>query len=151
MNAGNGTPVNATFCVTGSTGYIGSWLVCSLLRRGFTVHATARDTGKASYLLSLPNASNRLKIFKSDLSEEGSFDEAVKGCVGVFHVAASMELSVEHEEAIGARCDDGDSSEGDSQCPTSLFKIQVCEESSFHFFYQHNLSKRRGKGMEICS
>ncbi|XP_020595905.1 putative anthocyanidin reductase isoform X2 [Phalaenopsis equestris] len=102
MDAGNGTPVNATFCVTGSTGYIGSWLVCSLLRRGFTVHATARDTGKASYLLSLPNASNRLKIFKSDLSEEGSFDEAVKGCVGVFHVAASMELSVEHEEAIDA-------------------------------------------------
>ncbi|KAL0912114.1 hypothetical protein M5K25_018065 [Dendrobium thyrsiflorum] len=57
--------------------------------------------GKASFLLSLPNAAHRLKIFKADLSEEGSFDEAVKGCVGVFHVAASMEFSVEHEEANG--------------------------------------------------
>ncbi|XP_020674636.1 putative anthocyanidin reductase isoform X2 [Dendrobium catenatum] len=55
--------------------------------------------GKASFLLSLPNDARRLKIFKADLSEEGSFDEAVKGCVGVFHVAASMEFSVEHDEA----------------------------------------------------
>jgi hypothetical protein len=32
-------------CVTGSTGYVGSWLVRTLLRRGYRVHATARDTG----------------------------------------------------------------------------------------------------------
>lgn len=33
-------------------------------------------------------------MFKADLQEEGSFDEAVKGCDGVFHVAASMEFNV---------------------------------------------------------
>ncbi|KAF5198068.1 Dihydroflavonol 4-reductase [Thalictrum thalictroides] len=83
-----------SFCVTGSTGYIGSWLVKSLLQRGYIVHATARDPGKVTCLLPLWNGGDRLKVFKADLKEEGSFDEAVKGCHGVFHVAASMEFSV---------------------------------------------------------
>jgi nucleoside-diphosphate-sugar epimerase len=32
-------------CVTGTTGYIGSWLVRCLLEQGYHVHATARDPG----------------------------------------------------------------------------------------------------------
>ncbi|KAG2371851.1 putative anthocyanidin reductase [Vigna angularis] len=79
-----------TFCVTGATGYIGSWLVAALLQRGYTVHATVRDPG------------DRLRIFKADLNEEGSFDEAVRGCDGVFHVAASMEFNVDKKENIEA-------------------------------------------------
>lgn len=35
----------AKYCVTGATGYIGSWLVEALLQRGCTVHATVRDPG----------------------------------------------------------------------------------------------------------
>ena len=35
------------------------------------------------------------------MKEEGSFNEAVKGCDGVFHVAAPMEFSVAVEENIG--------------------------------------------------
>ncbi|XP_038988188.1 putative anthocyanidin reductase [Phoenix dactylifera] len=89
-----------TVCVTGATGYIGSWLVRSLLQRGYSVHATARDTGKALSLLSTFSGNSRLKIFRSDLNEEGSFDEAVKGCLAVFHVAASMEFNVSVEENI---------------------------------------------------
>jgi len=40
-----GDPPPPAVCVTGSTGYVGSWLVRTLLRRGYLVHATARDTG----------------------------------------------------------------------------------------------------------
>ncbi|GMH14405.1 hypothetical protein Nepgr_016246 [Nepenthes gracilis] len=99
-NGGDGSS-GGTYCVTGATGYIGSWLVKALLRRGLLVHATVRDLEKASYLLPKWNGGDRLKLFKADLHEEGSFDEAVKGCDGVFHVAASMEFSVPDQENIG--------------------------------------------------
>ncbi|CAJ1978717.1 unnamed protein product [Sphenostylis stenocarpa] len=99
MVKSNGEVVpEAKYCVTGSTGYIGSWLVEALLERGCIVHATVRDPAKLLHLLSLWNGGDKLRFFQADLNEEGSFDEAVKGCVGVFHVAASMEFNVSEKE-----------------------------------------------------
>ncbi|XP_062170309.1 putative anthocyanidin reductase [Alnus glutinosa] len=89
-----------TYCVTGATGYIGSWLVQTLLQRGYNVHATVRDPEKSLSLLSLWTSSERLRLFRADMQEEGSFDEAVKGCNGVFHVAASMQFNVHENEDI---------------------------------------------------
>lgn len=37
-----------TVCVTGASGFIGSWLVMRLLERGYTVRATVRDPGSVS-------------------------------------------------------------------------------------------------------
>lgn len=39
------TTTPTTYCVTGATGYIGSWLVKTLLDLGYQVHATVRDPG----------------------------------------------------------------------------------------------------------
>ncbi|XVF34098.1 hypothetical protein REPUB_Repub18cG0028100 [Reevesia pubescens] len=97
-----GKLVAPTYCVTGATGYIGSWLVKLLLERGYKVHATVRNPEKAIHLLSLWTGCDRLRLFKADLLEEGSFDEAIKGCNGVFHVAASMEFDVNTNENIEA-------------------------------------------------
>ncbi|XP_024960440.1 putative anthocyanidin reductase [Cynara cardunculus var. scolymus] len=83
-----------TYCVTGATGYIGSWLVKSLLERGFSVHAAVRNPANCNNLLALWGGGDRLRLFRADLNEEGSFDDAVNGCHGVFHVAASMEVIV---------------------------------------------------------
>ncbi|VVB08870.1 unnamed protein product [Arabis nemorensis] len=87
-----------TYCVTGASGYIGSWLVKCLLERGYTVHATLRDLAKSQYFQSKWKENERLRLFQADLQDDGSFDDAVKGCDGVFHVAASMEfdLSSDH-------------------------------------------------------
>ncbi|KAA8537596.1 hypothetical protein F0562_027204 [Nyssa sinensis] len=82
-------------CVTGASGFIGSWLVMKLLQRGYHVKATVRDPGnmrKVKHLLDLPNASTHLSLWKGDLIEEGSFDDAILGCIGVFHVATPMEF-----------------------------------------------------------
>ncbi|PNY06171.1 bifunctional dihydroflavonol 4-reductase/flavanone 4-reductase, partial [Trifolium pratense] len=53
---------------------------------------------KSLHLLSLWKGGDQLRIFRADLQEEGSFDDAVKGCVGVFHVAASMQFNVSDKE-----------------------------------------------------
>ncbi|XP_058072931.1 anthocyanidin reductase ((2S)-flavan-3-ol-forming)-like [Magnolia sinica] len=79
-------------CVTGGTGYVGSILVKRLLERGYAVNATVRDpenSKKVSHLLDLQVLGD-LKLFKADLKEEGSFDDAVNGCDIVFHVATPL-------------------------------------------------------------
>ncbi|KAL5709403.1 hypothetical protein ACHQM5_020099 [Ranunculus cassubicifolius] len=78
-------------CVTGASGFIASWLVKLLLQRGYTVNASVRDPNdrrKTEHLRSLAGADDRLNLFKANLLEEGSFDEIVDGCDGVFHTAS---------------------------------------------------------------
>ncbi|KAM3710668.1 hypothetical protein ACJW31_01G048100 [Castanea mollissima] len=90
-----------TVCVTGAAGFIGSWLVTRLLERGYTVRATVRDPDnlkKVKHLIDLPKASTHLTLWKADLNEEGSFDEAIKGCTGVFHVATPMDFESKDPE-----------------------------------------------------
>ncbi|GLJ41753.1 hypothetical protein SUGI_0864090 [Cryptomeria japonica] len=94
--AGEGNQTVKQVCVTGAGGYIGSWLIKNLLERGYTVNATLRNPGdekKSGPLLELPGAEERLKLFKADLCLEGSFDSAVEGCHGVFHVAGPMDFT----------------------------------------------------------
>nr|GMD00850.1 dihydroflavonol 4-reductase [Ipomoea batatas] len=89
--SGGGLPAPKV-CVTGAAGYVGSWLVMKLLQRGYVVHATVRDPGntkKVKHLLELPKAEGNLRLWKGVLEEEGSFDDAIAGCEGVFHVAAT--------------------------------------------------------------
>ncbi|EEF44595.1 phenylacetaldehyde reductase isoform X2 [Ricinus communis] len=83
-------------CVTGGSGYIGSWLIKHLLQKGYTVKATVRDPSdskKTDHLLALDGAKERLHLFKADLLAEGSFDSVVDGCDGVFHSASPVLFS----------------------------------------------------------
>lgn len=49
-------------------------------------------------MIDLPKASTHLTLWKADLNEEGSFDEAIKGCTGVFHVATPMDFESKDPE-----------------------------------------------------
>ncbi|KAH9604265.1 hypothetical protein KSS87_008094 [Heliosperma pusillum] len=82
-------------CVTGAGGYVASWLVKLLLSLGFTVHGTVRNPSDAKYdhLRKLEKASENLKLFKADLLDYDSISAAIKGCVGVFHVASPVPSS----------------------------------------------------------
>lgn len=58
----------------------------------------AGNLKKVKHLLELPKAKTHLTLWKADLSEEGSFDEAIEGCHGVFHVATPMDFESKDPE-----------------------------------------------------
>jgi nucleoside-diphosphate-sugar epimerase len=84
--------------VTGATGYVAGRLVEKLLSEGFTVNAAVRnpdDKEKTKYLDSLADKlPGSIVYFKSNLLEEGSYDEAMKNCQLVFHTASPFTRSV---------------------------------------------------------
>ncbi|KAJ9553919.1 hypothetical protein OSB04_017964 [Centaurea solstitialis] len=79
-------------CVTGSGGFVGSWLVKYLLSKNYTVHGTVRNPidEKNAHLKSLEKASENLKLFKADLLDYESLRAAIVGCNGVFHTASPV-------------------------------------------------------------
>lgn len=82
-------------CVTGANGFIGSWLVRTLLEnpRYASIHAAIFPNSDASHLFSLhPDAKSRIKIFDVDLLDAAAVSRAVDGCSGVFHVASPCTL-----------------------------------------------------------
>ncbi|XP_027937175.1 dihydroflavonol 4-reductase-like isoform X1 [Vigna unguiculata] len=90
-----------TVCVTGASGFIGSWLVMRLIQRGYTVRATVLDPDnmkEVKHLLDIPGAKSKLSLWKANLAEEGSFDEAIKGCIGVFHLATPIDFESKDPE-----------------------------------------------------
>jgi dihydroflavonol-4-reductase len=75
--------------ITGATGYLGSALVALLTDAGLPVRAAIRSEARASVL---PEGVER--VF-ADLGDEASLTEAMRGCEGVFHLAASLGPSPE--------------------------------------------------------
>ncbi|KAK7394902.1 hypothetical protein VNO78_15443 [Psophocarpus tetragonolobus] len=99
-------------CVTGGTGFIGSWIIKRLLEDGYSVSTTIRsDPGRkrdVSFLTNLPGASEKLHIFNADLSDPESFGPAVEGCVGIFHTATPIDFALnEPEEVVTKRAIEG--------------------------------------------
>jgi len=90
-----------TVAVTGASGYIGSAVVNLLLKKGYKVHGTVLDVtdpAEVDHLKSLPKAANNLVLFKANLLKDSSFDEALKGCHGVFHTASPLPLQSDDPE-----------------------------------------------------
>ena len=88
---------SAPIMVTGGTGFIAGWIIKFLLEEGLSVHATVRDPGnqeKVAHLEAMAGSSpGQLHMFKADLLEPGSFDEAMAGCELVMHTASPFVIS----------------------------------------------------------
>lgn len=82
--------------VTGASGYIAGWIIKYLLDAGHTVRATVRDPNKAASVAHLQKMAagtpGTLQLFKADLLDRGSFDEAASGCEIVMHTASPFVL-----------------------------------------------------------
>jgi nucleoside-diphosphate-sugar epimerase len=84
--------------VTGATGYVAGWIIKRLLEDGITVHGAVRNPDNKEKLAHLDaiaaSSPGSIKYFKSDLLEEGSYDEAMQGCELVYHTASPFALDV---------------------------------------------------------
>ena len=84
--------------VTGATGFVAGWIVKQLLEAGCTVHAPVRDpdkSDKVKHLVDIAESSpGKIRFFKADLLQDGSYDESMKGCAVVFHTASPFTVDV---------------------------------------------------------
>ena len=73
--------------VAGTSGLVGSHITREALSRGYRVNGTLRDANirrKAPYLMALPGAVDRLKLFGGDMSDGAVFDAPLKGADCVY-------------------------------------------------------------------
>lgn len=84
-------PKGGTVAVTGAAGFIGGWVVRTLLDRGYRVRACVRnvdDDKRTGFLKRMPGyLSGRLTLHAADLDTDGCFDDIFRGCQGVCHVS----------------------------------------------------------------
>jgi uncharacterized protein YbjT (DUF2867 family) len=73
----------ATIAVTGSTGFVGRYVVGELLERGFGVNALARDRRKASQVLP---KHDRLRIVEGDVFQSDTRRALFEGADGCVHL-----------------------------------------------------------------
>ena len=76
-----------TFLVTGTTGFVGSAVARNLINAGERVRALVRPESDRRNLEGLP-----VEVAEGDLRDRPSLERALKGCEGLFHVAADYRL-----------------------------------------------------------
>jgi nucleoside-diphosphate-sugar epimerase len=81
-----------TVLVTGGSGFLGGWCLVELLGRGYRARATVRDLSREREVRasvdSLLDGEGRLEVRAADLTSDAGWDEAIKGCDYVLHVAS---------------------------------------------------------------
>jgi dihydroflavonol-4-reductase len=92
--------------VTGGAGFIAVHCVLQLLNTGYRVRATLRSLDRAAAVRAMlreggVEAGERLTFIETDLSADTNWDEAVKGCAYVLHVASpTPKLNFKHEDEM---------------------------------------------------
>lgn len=89
----------ASVFLTGSTGFIGGWLLAELLERGDRVRALVRPGSTLTFDLPA-EAQARLEIVDGDLLEASTYREALGDCEILYHVAGLYSLWNPEPETI---------------------------------------------------
>ncbi|KAH7921679.1 NAD(P)-binding protein [Leucogyrophana mollusca] len=83
--------------VSGANGFIGIWVVRTLLEQGYSVRSAVRAEEKGQHLKKMFGGygDKHEIVVVPDITKEGAFDEAVKGVDAVEHIASPVTFNVE--------------------------------------------------------
>lgn len=97
-------PDGSLVVVSGANGFIGSHVVDQLLKAGYRVRGTVRDTERAAWVetyFSEKYGPDKIELVAvSDMGSPSAFDEAIIGASGFIHVATPVMQSVDPNKAI---------------------------------------------------
>lgn len=97
-------PSGSLILVTGVNGLIASHIAEQCLNAGYRVRGTTRDAKKNAWIKDVESfsKSGAFELVEvEDMTTDGAFDEAVKGCAGIAHVASNMSFSSSYDEVVG--------------------------------------------------
>jgi dihydroflavonol-4-reductase len=80
-----------TVLVTGGSGFLGGWCLVELLRRGHRVRTTVRDLSREAEVRAAVGSqvpAGDISVLAADLQDDQGWEEAVRGCDFVLHVAS---------------------------------------------------------------
>ncbi len=103
--------MSKTVLVTGGSGFIGSWMIIELLKRGYFVRTTVRSPDKEAVVRSWITAKSELRERLSfaivDLTNDKGWDKAVENCDYVIHVASPLDHGVKNPDELIVPARDG--------------------------------------------
>lgn len=93
----------STVLVTGGTGFIAGHCLLQLLAQGHTVRTTVRNPGRekdvrAQVAVGGGDPEAPLQFFAADLEQDTGWDDAVRGCEYVLHVASPFPRTIPNNE-----------------------------------------------------
>lgn len=88
--------------VTGANGYIAGPTIEAFLKAGYSVRGTVRSLPGADALKNaLADYGSKLEIVQvPDITLDGAFDEAVRGCTAIAHLAAPVSLNFKDPKPV---------------------------------------------------
>jgi nucleoside-diphosphate-sugar epimerase len=95
-----------TVLVTGGSGFVGIHCILQLLQQGYSVKTTLRSMNRQDEVKNMLKVGGitsfeNLSFIETNLSKDDNWDEAVKGCDYVLHVATPISLTIpKHENEV---------------------------------------------------
>jgi nucleoside-diphosphate-sugar epimerase len=92
--------------VTGGTGFVGVHCIVQLLQQGYRVRTTVRSLKRKQEVLDMLreggiNSAENIDFVETDLLKDDNWDNAMKGCTYVLHVASPIYLKLpKHEDEM---------------------------------------------------